>query len=100
MTSCLAGKSTGHPALSQRGLLPDQQGNLRVGVPTMFAVAPIRSANGQVIAILGLRIAPDTDFTRILATARSGKTGETYAFGRDGKSFPKAVSTTISSAWD
>src|ERR1019366_3671399 len=51
----------------------------------MFAVAPIRSADGQIIAALGLRIAPDTDFTRILATARAGQTGDTYAFGRDGK---------------
>jgi tRNA A-37 threonylcarbamoyl transferase component Bud32 len=66
-------------------LLPDGQGHLRVGVPTMFAVAPIRSTNGQVIAMLGLRIAPDTDFTRILATARAGKTGETYAFNREGQ---------------
>ena len=66
-------------------MLPDQQGNLRVGVPTMFAAAPIRSTDGQIIAILGLRIAPDKDFTRILATARAGQSGETYAFGRDGK---------------
>ena len=61
------------------------KGNLRAGVPTMFAAAPIRSADGQIIAVLGLRIEPDKDFTRILATARSGQTGETYAFGRDGK---------------
>jgi tRNA A-37 threonylcarbamoyl transferase component Bud32 len=33
----------------------------------------------------GLRIAPDTDFTRILGTARAGQSGETYAFDRDGK---------------
>jgi hypothetical protein len=75
----------GHPAFPQRGYAAGRTGNLRVGVPTMFAVAPIRSADGQVIAILGLRIEPDKDFTRILATARAGQTGETYAFGRDGK---------------
>lgn len=83
--SCLAGKALVTRPFPSVALLPDQQGNLRVGVPTMFAVAPVRSADGQIIATLGLRIAPDTDFTRILATARAGQTGETYAFGRDGR---------------
>ena len=85
LASCLAGKSLVTQPFPSVAMLPDQQGNLRVGVPTMFAAAPIRSADGQAIAILGLRIVPDTDFTRILATARAGQTGETYAFGRDGK---------------
>ena len=85
MTPCLAGKSLVTRPFPSVAMLPDEKGNLRVGVPTMFAVAPIRSADGQVIAILGLRIEPDKDFTRILATARAGQTGETYAFGRDGK---------------
>jgi tRNA A-37 threonylcarbamoyl transferase component Bud32 len=85
MTPCLAGKSMVTRPFASVAMLPDQQGNLRAGVPTMFAVAPIRSTDGQIIAILGLRIVPDKDFTRILATARAGQTGETYAFGRDGK---------------
>jgi hypothetical protein len=85
MTPCLAGKSLVTRPFPSVAMLPDEKGNLRVGVPTMFAVAPIRSADGQVIAILGLRIEPDKDFTRILATARAGQTGETYAFGHDGK---------------
>ena len=85
MTPCLAGKSMVTRPFPSVAMLPDQQGNLRVGVPTMFAAAPIRSADGQIIAILGLRIEPDKDFTRILATARAGQTGETYAFGHDGK---------------
>ena len=85
LASCLAGKSLVTQPFPSVAMLPDQQGNLRAGVPTMFAAAPIRSTDGQVIAILGLRIEPDKDFTRILATARAGQTGETYAFGRDGK---------------
>jgi tRNA A-37 threonylcarbamoyl transferase component Bud32 len=84
-TASLTGNAVVTRPFPSVALLPDSQGNLRVGVPTMFAVAPIRSTNGQIIAMLGLRIAPDTDFTRILATARAGKTGETYAFDRDGK---------------
>src|ERR1019366_2128548 len=85
MAPFLAGKALVTRPFPSVALLPDQQGNLRAGVPTMFAVAPIRSAGGQIIAVLGLSIAPDTDFTRILATARAGQTGETYAFNREGK---------------
>ena len=85
LASCLGGHSlVTQPFLSLLPL-PDDAGNLRSGVPTMFAVAPVRSAEGKVIALLGLRISPDEDFTPILVTARAGKTGETYAFGRDGK---------------
>src|ERR1017187_2655885 len=85
LAPCLAGKSMVTRPFPSVALLPDEHGNLRAGMPTMFAAAPVRSADGQIIAILGLRIAPDTDFTRILATARAGQTGDTYAFGRDGK---------------
>jgi len=85
LASCLTGHSLVTQPFPSVAMLPDQQGNLRVGVPTMFAAAPIRSTDGEVIAILGLRIEPDKDFTRILATARAGQTGETYAFGRNGK---------------
>ena len=85
LTPCLAGKVLVTRPFASVALIPDQKGNLRASVPTMFAVAPIRSADGQIIAVLGLRIEPDKDFTRILATARGGQTGETYAFGRDGK---------------
>ena len=50
----------------------------------MFAAAPVRAADGKVIALLCLRIPPEKDFTRILATARAGESGETYAFSRTG----------------
>lgn len=50
----------------------------------MFAAAPIRSAEGRVIAVLALRILPERDFTRILATARPRANAETYAFNRNG----------------
>jgi len=85
LNTCLAGNSLVTRPFPSVQMLTDQQGNLRTGVPTMFAAAPIRSPDGRVIAILGLRIEPDKDFTRILATARAGQTGETYAFSRDGK---------------
>jgi len=84
LQQCLHGKSVVTHPFPSVALLPDAKGNLHAGVPTMFAATPIRAADGSVVAMLGLRIAPDKDFTRILATARSGETGETYAFDRKG----------------
>ena len=81
---CLEGEILVTPPFPSVGSLPDEQGNVRANVPTMFAAAPVRSADGKVIALLCLRIPPEKDFTRILATARAGETGETYAFSRTG----------------
>ncbi len=81
---CLRGNLIITPPFLNVAMLPDQQGNLRAGGPTMFAAAPVRSAGGKVVAALCLRIAPEKDFTRILATARAGESGETYAFNRGG----------------
>jgi tRNA A-37 threonylcarbamoyl transferase component Bud32 len=81
---CLQGQAIVTPPFPSAAMLEDGQGNVRAGVPTMFAAAPIRSADGKVIAVLALRIAPDKDFTRILTTARAGESGETYAFSRKG----------------
>jgi serine/threonine protein kinase len=65
-------------------LLPDANERLRAGVPTMFAVAPIRNSSGKVIAALALRIKPEKEFTQILSIARPGESGETYAVDRTG----------------
>lgn len=65
-------------------VLEDQRGQLRSGVPTMFAFAPVKSADGSIKAALGLRIPPGAEFTEILQVARAGSTGETYAFDRHG----------------
>lgn len=65
-------------------MLLDRHGVQRAGVPTMFALAPIRDSSGVVLAVLGLRISPEQEFAQILAVARAGETGETYAFDGDG----------------
>jgi hypothetical protein len=65
-------------------LLADKHGELKANLPSMFAAAPIRSATGKPIAALGLRIRPEDHFTKILQVARTGLTGETYAFDRSG----------------
>src|SRR5437867_10401598 len=79
LQSCLAGNSLVSRPFPSVALLPDADGHLRAGVPTMFAAAPIRATDGRIVALLGLRIVPEKDFARILATARSGESGETYA---------------------
>lgn len=79
-----AGQSMILPPLPSKVALPDRHGVVRVGVPTMFAVAPVRDESSDVIAILGLRIQPDVEFTNILETARIGDSGESYAFDRNG----------------
>ena len=81
---CFEGKSVVTHPFQSVALLPDAEGHVRIGVPTMYAGAPVRDGDGKVIAVLGLRIVPEKDFTRILATARSGETGETYAMNRKG----------------
>jgi eukaryotic-like serine/threonine-protein kinase len=65
-------------------LMRDADGQMRAGQPTMFALAAQRDLTGDVIGVLGLRIRPEQDFVRILQIARSGQTGETYAFDRQG----------------
>lgn len=54
------------------------------GRPTMFAAAPVLAAHGDVIAVLGLRMNPEHNFSRIFSVARIGETGEAYAFDSRG----------------
>ncbi len=61
-------------------------GEMKAGLPTMLALAPVRDESGTVIAGLVLLIRPEVNFTRILSVARAGKTGETYAFDKNGLS--------------
>ncbi len=84
LAPCFAGNTTLTPPFLAPGPSPEPGGTFRATVPLMYAAAPVHSSAGQVIAVLALRIDPEKDFTRILATARSGASGETYAFSRNG----------------
>lgn len=64
--------------------LPDRDGALQPGLPTMFVGAPITDASGKIIAIFTLRLDPSKEFTTLLQQGRIGDTGETYAFDRKG----------------
>lgn len=52
--------------------------------PSMFVASPVYSAYGDVVAVLGLRMDPEEDFSRIFSVARVGDTGEAYAFDSRG----------------
>jgi len=78
----------GHASVSapyrSPSMLPDTNGELKAGLPTMFVAAPVRDKSGKVIAALGLRQEPKGEFNDIFQIARSGETGETYAFDKNG----------------
>lgn len=80
----LGGQTTVSPPFPSVVSMKDEFGRLKTGVPTMFACAPIRDANFQVVAVLALRIRPEREFTRILQLGRVGETGETFAIDKKG----------------
>jgi polar amino acid transport system substrate-binding protein len=52
---------------------------------SMFFAAPIKNHQERVIAVVAQRVDPSVDFTRLIQLGRTGKTGDTYAFGQYGK---------------
>lgn len=82
--TALGGDSVVSPPIPSNIGLPGDDGVGAPGEPTMFAAAPIRGDRGEVLGVLAFRIPPAVDFARILRLARMGRTGETYAFDRDG----------------
>ena len=65
-------------------LYPDEKGELRADRPTIVAGAAILDNQGHPQAVLSFRIRPEAEFTEILQVARSGQSGETYAFDDKG----------------
>jgi serine/threonine protein kinase len=64
---------------------PPNTGRPRRGDVTLMQVAaPVRDNAKVVIGALALIIDPDKEFSRILSVARSGASGETYAFDQTG----------------
>lgn len=64
--------------------LPDITSRLSRNTPTMFVGTPVYNSNGEVISAFTIRINPSLQFTRITQIPRSGNTGDSYAFNRDG----------------
>ncbi len=66
-------------------LPPPNFGRPRRGDITLMQVAaPVRDADDKIVGALALIINPDQEFSRILSVARSGISGETYAFDQTG----------------
>ena len=53
--------------------------------PTKFFMGPIRDTNGQIIAVMTLRVDPLKDFSRVIPFSETRRTGETYAFSQHGE---------------
>jgi len=65
--------------------MPPPGGRPRRGDVTLMQVAaPVHDVDGIVRGALALIINPDNEFSRILSVARSGDSGETYAFDQTG----------------
>jgi len=66
-------------------LLPDQNGNMRRSMPTMFVLTPlIDPETDQVIAVLAFRLAISDGYTRVAKIERLGASGETYFYNEKG----------------
>jgi tRNA A-37 threonylcarbamoyl transferase component Bud32 len=85
MERLLAGETLVTAPFPSQSVIRDERGVMRAGVPTMWVLSPVRDATFQPVAILGLRIRPDREFTRIMQLGQIGTTGETYAFDRTGR---------------
>jgi hypothetical protein len=69
---------TNRPAAANGGLF--RSGD----VSLMQVAAPVRNRTDDIVGALALIINPDKEFSRILSVARSGTSGETYAFDQTG----------------
>lgn len=52
---------------------------------TMFVATPIKDQNGSIKGALTLRIDPLGEFSKLMQHGRIGLTGESYAFGKQGR---------------
>jgi len=64
--------------------LPDAQGRLVKGLPTIFVVSPVRNAADKVIAALAFRIRSEDSYAHIVAFGRGGHSMESYMFDAQG----------------
>jgi hypothetical protein len=85
LDKAMAGKATVARPLPSEAALVDIDGKKRMGIPTMYAMAPIRAADDRVVGVLGFRMRPEQTFTHVLNVAKFGASGETLAFDRNGR---------------
>lgn len=65
--------------------MPDNNdGEMILNESSIHVVVPCIDETGAVIAALSSRLDPSQDFSRIIQLARTGETGDSYAFNNDG----------------
>ncbi len=68
-----------------RPIEPERLGPAAAGQAMMLVGAPLRNEDGKAIAVFGFSIRPADDFVPLLSMARSGESGETYTFDKQGR---------------
>jgi len=61
-------------------LLPDAEGEVKAGLPTMLAAAVIPTRRASRSPCWPFRLRPGKEFSEILQTARFGESGETWTW--------------------
>ncbi len=69
--------------IESRVPLPDARGALSETQAVMFVGVPVFEDDDSVMAVFLIRIDPSQRFTAITQLARTGETGDTYAFNRE-----------------
>jgi len=85
-------RGLGRPGLGARfgGASPTNSTGSPRSMTIMQVAAPLQDTNGVTRGALALIINPDAEFTRILSIARSGQSGETFAFDPEGVMISKS----------
>lgn len=78
------GKTQFIPPINSDVSLPDEDGNMISGYPTMFIATPIKNNVGEVLAVLTIRLNPFHDLSSIAQSGQVGLSGETYLFNIKG----------------
>ena len=79
------GYTTFIPPLESDVKLGSEEVESSINPPTMFFAAPIKDKQGNVMAVLTLRMDPTKEFNRLVQVGKIGVSGETYAFDKTGK---------------
>ena len=82
---CFNGETLFIPPIYSDVPLPDKTGQMISKKSTIFLATPVKAVNARVIAVMTVRIIPETHFNRIAQIGRLGETGETYFFDQTGR---------------
>jgi eukaryotic-like serine/threonine-protein kinase len=84
------GRRPSEPNFRAAGNRPTNTARTPTTLTVMQVAAAVKDTNGVTHGALAMIINPDAEFTRILSVARSGQSGETFAFDPDGVMISKS----------